>query len=85
MNDFDSPFVIQSDPFVDAYLETVEALAVLEIFVQYKQRIPIFKIYTDLQKREQVDEVRRALYLLDVLKDLMVRGLEPEHKNNEYT
>jgi len=51
----------------------------------YKERIPIFKVYTELQKQEQTDEVVDALAKLDVLKDLMVRGFEPEHNNNVYT
>lgn len=85
MAEFDGPFIVESDPFYDAYLETLEALASIGVLLEFRARIPIFKIYTDLQRQEQTEEVIQALYHLDVLKELMVRGLEPEHKNNVYT
>lgn len=85
MSDFDSPFIIEREPFTEAYLQALEALADVGILLNLNERIPIFRVYSQLHKMEQTDDVEYAMWQLDVLKDLMVRGLEPEHKNNTYT
>jgi len=85
VNDFESPFIIERNPFVDVYMEALEALAACGVIIGFRQRIPIFKLYTELQKRQQTDDVVYALGRLDLIRVLMARGLEPEHKNNTYT
>lgn len=85
VNDFENPFVLaQTDPFFDAYIEVLEALANVGLFYEFKQRLPIFRIFNDLQKLEMTDDVEHAIQMVDVLKELMIRGFEPEHVNGYY-
>lgn len=72
------------DPFFDTYLETLEVLHALGIEFSFKQRIPIFKVYTHLSELERTDEIAYAMDMLDELKALMQRGLEPSHVENTY-
>lgn len=84
MNESDLPFIIERDPFWDAYVETFQILHALGIEVEFNARIPVFRLYSRLQKEEQTEDVMHALYMLEIIKNLMARGLEPEHKNNRY-
>jgi len=84
VNDSDLPFVIERDPFWDAYVETFQVLHHLGIELEFNKRIPIFQLYTRLQKQEQTDDVLHALYMLEIVKNLMARGLEPEHNKSRY-
>jgi hypothetical protein len=84
VNEFDNPFIIQTDPFFDTYIETLEVLAGLGLLFDYKQRLPIFKVCLELQKLGPSDDVDEALELLDMLRELMARGLEPEHDGIYY-
>lgn len=85
VNDFEpNPFVIATDPFFDAYIATLEALANVEIYYEFKQRLPIFHVFNELQQLEPSEDVSNAIQLVDVLKELMIRGLEPEHVNGYY-
>lgn len=84
MNDYRPPFIIESDPFLDAYIEALQALEAVGILIEFKQRIPIFQIYNKLNAMEPSDDVEQAQYAVEVLKELMIRGLEPEHKQGRY-
>lgn len=72
------------DPFFDIYIESLGVLSDLGIDFDFKQRIPIFKVYTHLCEIDQTDQVIYAKQLLDLLRDLMSRGLEPEHNGDTY-
>lgn len=73
-----------TDPFFDSYIETLEVLANIGIEFSFKQRIPIFRVYTHLDTMPWSAEVDYARECLDTLRELMARGLEPEHRGGVY-
>lgn len=87
MNDSDDNYPILqliTDPFFDTYIETLEVLAGIGIEFTFKQRIPIFRVYTHLDTLPWTPDVDYARQCLDTLRDLMAKGMEPEHVNGVY-
>lgn len=74
------------DPFFDTYIETLQVLYDLGIEFSFKQRIPIFRVYTHLDLLTNVDtaSVQYAKDCLDILRRLMEDGMEPDHDGVKY-
>lgn len=83
---------IITDPFFDTYIETLQVLYDLGIEFTFKQRIPIFEVYTFLDKLRAAcppesgtyADIEYAKECLGTLRRLMARGIEPEHVNGVY-
>lgn len=82
MTKLNQPF--QIDPFWEAYKETLGALRDVGKKFPLKKRLSIFKLYNDISAMPETEDTQLALWKLTELRDLIARGLEPEHKNGVY-
>lgn len=73
-----------TDPFFDQYIECLEVLADLGIEFSFKQRIPVFLVYTHLDTLEPSEQIEYAKACLNNLRAMMEEGLEPEHNGTTY-
>lgn len=87
MPTYNPPYKIKqrNDPWLLTYKQTIESLANLGMKFPNKSRLDIFRLWTKVSSLEDSNEKFACLELLDRLKELMVRGLEHEHKNGQYT
>lgn len=69
----------------EAQIQAVGALVALGFKVTIKDRLPIFKLYRQIEERTTGDKGKAAKQLLELLLDLRKQGLEPPHKNGKYT
>lgn len=73
-----------NDPFWETYKATLDALHSLGIKIPIRSRLPIFRLYTKLEKMEPSLLRDVAMWKLTELRELMVRGYEPKVRFGRY-